>query len=611
MKKYSFKERIRYWFDNRMAGGTSSMIKMLAICTIVIVLLVASIISVFGLQEEGGFFYAFWNALATIINAWMPYADEGGAGYIILTALVAIIGVLFTSVLIGIVGTIIEEKLTDLRKGNSRILEEDHVVLLGFKEGEYELLRQLVIAAEQEKRCIVIADEMEREEMETAIHDNIDIPKNVRIICRNVNICDSVALDCCSIPDCNCVIISPLDDAKTIKVILAVTSLLKDHADRQVKLITAVHSDEYLLPSGIQERRNVIMLQTNDVIAKIIARSCTQPGLSDTFLEILNFDGSEIYIVPSEAAVGLRFGEIVCNTNHSVPIGIVRDGKSILNPPVDTMITAEDRLISFAESRTAAHIHMSHNIWNNETVTPIEIEDAPLEHVIVLGFNEVFDTIIRELPRKPITVTIAGADEEEIEQAIRYAADRDEIDVTAFEGNLADPAEFEKLILSGKHVVLLSDHTADDEEADIKNMLLLLKIRDIRIRHQLDFTITTEMQRENNRKLVACDSQIDFVVASNMSSMVLAQTAENPELYEVFSELLSNVGNDLCLKEVRNFGYNGEEITIAELRKKALLKGYICLGYLRYQNDTYHVVLNPDYHKTITLQQDDSLILVG
>lgn len=62
-----------------------------------------------------------------------------------------------------------------------------------------------------------------------------------------------------------------------------------------------------------------------------------------------------------------------------------------------------------------------------------------------------------------------------------------------------------------------------------------------------------------------------------MSSMLLAQLAESPELLYVFVEILSNEGNELYLKSVSAMNLEGT-YTISELRQIMLRAGYILIG---------------------------------
>ncbi|MBR5739651.1 MAG: hypothetical protein IKY02_06640, partial [Lachnospiraceae bacterium] len=211
-KSFSLKERLSYWFDNRMTKGSLGLIRVLIIASILLAVLMGLLIIVCGFSEEGEAASVIWDSIATVINAWMPSFEDGSPGYLILMSIVAIAGVLFTSVLIGIITSAIEEKIDSLKRGNSRVLERNHIVVLGFYPGEYTLLNQLVLAAAGDPACVVVAEDMDRAEMEDAIGENLDLPKNFRIVCRTVDITDPASLEKCSVETCQTVIVSPTDD---------------------------------------------------------------------------------------------------------------------------------------------------------------------------------------------------------------------------------------------------------------------------------------------------------------------------------------------------------------------------------------------------------------
>ena len=153
---------------------------------------------------------------------------------------------------------------------------------------------------------------------------------------------------------------------------------------------------------------------------------------------------------------------------------------------------------------------------------------------------------------------------------------------------------------------MLSDHEKDEDDADMESIFLLLNLRDLRARYGLRFNITAEMRKERNQNLVAGGDRTDFVVASSMSSLCLAQLAESPELLGVFRELLSNEGNELFLKTAAQLGLAGTNTT-AELRTLALAERYVLLGYIRGGES----VFNPPLRAETTLAPADLLIVLG
>ena len=605
-KAFSLKERFNYWFDNRMARGSLGLIRSLVAASILLAVIIAALIVLFRLNGESDAASVFWDSVATIINAWMPSYEDGEIGYLILMALVAIAGVLFTSVLIGIITSTIEEKIIDLRKGNSRVLESDHIVVLGFYPGEYTLLRQLVLAAAEESVCIVVVEEMEREELEQAIRDNVDAPKNVRIVCRTADITDPADLEKCSVETCRTVIVSPTDDVRTVKTLLAVAALAQEKGV-PVRTNAILSKEEHRLPPSIAEANRITALQTNDTLAKMIAHSCTQTGLSETFREVFNFDGNEFFLADLNGLGGLTFGEAALRLDRAVPVGVFRDGHALLNPPPELRILEGDRLLVFSEENDSAVL--TPDVPSGAPQVPAQNApqpEAPTDAVII-GFNETLPIILRELPENVRQVWLAGdpgPDEarEHIEAVARergFLLRRCDRDPKTEAGLL----EIAKL---AEHVVVLNDHEKEEEDADMESIFLLLNLRDLRTRHALRFNITAEMRKERNQNLVAGGDRTDFVVASSMSSLCLAQLAESPELVDVFREFLSNEGNELYLKTAAQLGLTGTH-PVRELRRRALAYRYALLGCIRGGES----VFNPPLDETVTLADGDSLIVLG
>ena len=605
MKKTPLKKRLQYWFDNRMAEGSMGLIRLLAAFTVLAVLLIAFTVFRLGLYEEGGFLGALWESLSTIINGWMPSFEDGGIGYLILMSVAAVIGLLITSVLIGIVSSAIEEKITSLKKGTSEIIEEGHTVVLGFYPGEYSLIEQLVLAANTSQRCIVVAGDADQEEMRQQICDNVAIPKNVRLICRNIDIFDPAALEKCAVGSCRSVIISPSDDFTTAKALLAVSALIDAESSR-VSVCAIVSGSDYLFPASIAAQHNITIIRSHEMLAKIIAHSCTQPGLSETFREIFNFKGSEFYSPDVRKTAGLSFREALLRVDGGVPAGICKDGRILLNPPAQTLIEQGDKLLTMAENESSVvlsdapctdifHPGRSRNAGSGRT------------KVTLIGYNGSIGTVLQELPEDVSEVRLCIPGDENYESASATAAARG-LKEERLAGDPSDPEVLEKLAGFSEHIIILSDHDLDEDEADMQTIFQILRLRDIRTRLGLSFNITAEMRRENNQKLVIMNDNTDFVVASNMSSLFLAQLSENPALIDVFREILSGEGNELYLLPAAGLSCDGP-LTAAEIRRRAFDQGYIFLGYL--PGAGKESVYTPGLSETIDLCPGDQLILLG
>ena len=158
MKKITFRQRFRYWLDLRMAAGTASMVKLLLIMVLASVVFVTSLVLLFHLHPEGKHVIAvFWDNMRSAMSSSFPSSDSGSLLYIILYTMLGLTGMIFTGMLIGLFSSTMRGKLIALQQDNPEIIETGHTVILGFRIGEYALLKEIIAAAENEKKTIVIA----------------------------------------------------------------------------------------------------------------------------------------------------------------------------------------------------------------------------------------------------------------------------------------------------------------------------------------------------------------------------------------------------------------------------------------------------------------------
>ena len=604
-RKPTFKQRLQYWLDNRMSKGTISMIKILVLGTLGIILVFSLVIYALKASEQSNFLYVLWDNAAYAINAWLPFAsdmDEPSVRFLLPATIVSIVGLLFTSMLVGLCASGIEERVSNLRKGNSLVLATDHIVVLGFTAGEYTLLSELIEAADGEKIQLLVAGDVSKDEMEDLIRTNVTIPKNAKIICRNIDICDPQALTCCAISQARAVVISPAADDSTIHSILAVLSVLDGNEESGIKIIASIKSDRYFLPQPMLEKQNILMLQTNDIIARLIARSCTQNGVAELFDGIFNFTGSEFYSDPVTGIAGKSFVEAVCGIDGAVPIGFIRNGSTIVNPPLETVIQENDRLIYFAEDRHS----LKADFEDSGDVHILSEEPLPeeIQKIVVFGYNETFETFVNELPDSIHEITLVETTSGERRFSDSFLCGKRTIRV--FDDDIENTDGIRQLLSETEHVFIFNNHDSA-EAGDTENILLLLNLRNIKNQYGDTFTITAEMLSEKSRNLVTAKDSTDYIIASNISSMILSQMVESPELLEFYSEILSNQGNEIYLKDAAALRIHAGDYSIRSLRKKALACGYILLGYC--QNHTF--TMNPGLNEVLTVGDDMALAVIG
>ncbi len=599
MKKGNLKKRFNYWLDQAMAKGTVSIVRLLSFAVISAVIFVSVLIVLFKLRDS--FFSAFWDSLATVINAWMPSSDEGDVGYVILNTLMAVIGLFFTSILIGVIGSGIEEKIDHLRKGNSFVLENGHTVILGYNLGEHGLLDQLILAAGKNKRVIVILSDIEKPDLEADIKNSVEIPDNVKVICRNGDITNVNDLRITSMDTAKLLIVNALDDNRRIKTILAVSALQKEFPDTEARIVACVSDEKHYLPRRKIKDRNMILQKTDDIMGKVIAHTATEPGLSMVFKELMNFEENEMYFEKDYRLIGKSVLEIAGCLDKAVLMGIRRGERIILNPKREEVIGISDEMIFF-EQEAGAYEVQEGEAKNVEDRGAASIEKEEKGRVVIFGCNVLLDTILSELHADVKDLLIISDKEETANLAEEYPRFKIRR-MTSYKER-----QLEKIAQEADHIIILTDRDIDKEDADVDTILLLLKLMDIQERKNLDYNLVVELNRESTHNVSPRDDSIDYIVSSNIASLILAQMAENPYLEEVFNELLTNRGNELYSRPIANFNLKDEhDYSCAGLKEIILSYGYTLLGYTHGDE----IVMNPSLKDRIQFGKNDRLIVLG
>ena len=185
MKKKKFGDYIRYWVDRAMSKGPFAMSLLLLIATTIIVTVIGTI--AFFVSEDGGLIYQLWNSFMHTLDAGTLAGNAtDNVPYVFLMALATLCGLCLTSVLISIVSTGVENKLSALRKGTSVVQEQNHTVIVGFDNNVYTLLNELIEANQNHKKsCVVVLGDQPKVDMEDAIAARITDTKTTTILLVN------------------------------------------------------------------------------------------------------------------------------------------------------------------------------------------------------------------------------------------------------------------------------------------------------------------------------------------------------------------------------------------------------------------------------------------
>jgi voltage-gated potassium channel Kch len=625
MKEPSVLERVRYAFDNLMSRGTVAMIGWLALVTLLLTFCVSAIVWITRISPEASFVEQFWSYLMLSLDT-DTWTGESWP-FRLAAVLVAFSGVFVTSILIGLLATGIANRIEDLRKGRSRVIESGHTVILGWSEKVFPIISELLVANENQRKArIVILGDKSKVDMEEEIHDKVGATGRTRIVCRRGNPMEMGHLDVVSLHTAKSIIVLAPEtddpDSSVIKTLLAITKNPKRRA-APYHIVADIRDPKNLQPARIVGRDEAELVLTDHLIGRITAQTCRQSGLSVVYTDLMDFAGDEIYFKAEPGLTGLTFGDALLAYEDSSPIGLCPNGgEPQLNPPMDTVIRDGDQIIAISEDDDTVQLSGLTDLEIQEqAIQTIEPGEPAPEHILVLGWNSRAPFIINELdqyvaPGSSVTV-VADSVDGEVEIAENCGAVRN-LAVSFQQGDITDRRTLDGLPFDDcDHLIVLSySDLLDVQQADARTLITLLHLRDIADHHGYSFSIVSEMLDIRNRDLAEVARADDFVVSDRLVSLIVSQISENKKLGAVFADLFNAGGSEIYLKPAASYVKPGAPLNFYTVVDSARRVGQTALGYRihAYANDAakaYGVTLNPDKSVPVTFSEHDEIIVLA
>jgi voltage-gated potassium channel Kch len=629
--KPTFHQRLRYQFDNLMSRGTPAMISVLFLLSLIVVLAAGLVLAITGFSQDTEqpllLGEAVWESLMRTLDPGTMGSDTG-SGFRFVMLFVTLGGIFIVSALIGVLNNAIEGQMQRLRKGRSRVLESGHTVVLGWSPQIFTILNELMIANENQPRArIVVLAEKDKVEMEEEIGERIEQRGKTRIICRSGNPIDPNDLEIASPHTAKSIIVLPPEsrdpDTEIIKTVLAITNN-PNRREEKYHIVTEVRFARNLpVLRMVGEDDHVQAVLTRDLIARVVAQTSRQSGLSVVYTELMNFGGDEIYFQNLPALTGKTYGESLLMFEDSCVMGLhKKDGTILVSPPMDTPIENGDDIFALSADDDTVRLSNRELIPIDETL--IRSSGKPLkpdpEKCLILGWNRSGPIIVREMDNyvpKGSLMTIA-ADIYGIEKQLkRKSIKLKNQKLNVFEGETTDRALLNSLrVKEYDHIIVLANSTLDPQEADAKTLVTLLHLRDMAEADATPFSIVSEMLDLRNRELAEATQVDDFIVSEHLVSLMMAQISEDPDLYNIFMDLFDPEGTEIYLKPIGDYVATGQPVIFYTVVEAARRRGETAIGYrivseANVSQSDYGVHTNPKKSKAVTFNPDDKVIVIA
>lgn len=633
MPKYTLREKFRYHFENTMSGGPVAVIRWLAIVSIISVVVLGGLIVLLGITgstepdaEPLGFIEGTWKSLMATLDPGTMGGDEGW-DFRIVRFIATMIGIFLISILIGSIASGIDQKIEELKRGRSRVIDGNHTLILGWSEKIFTIIKELVEAnANQKRPCIVILSEKDKVEAEEEIKSRVSSTRNTKIVVRSGSTLESSAAEMVNINEARSIIVLSPEvenpDTYVIKTVLGITNG-RHRREEPYHIVAEIRDERNIEAAELVGNNEAVYVLSEDLISRVIAQTCRQSGLSVVYSDLLEFEGDEIYFEElPEKLVGKTYKDALFAYETSSIIGVFTpDGAVLINPPMDRVFNEGESVIAISEDDDTVIANGRSDVQIDTTHFNHSDEGGPIqEHTLILGWNEIAPRIVAEVDnyvKEGSKVLVVAADPE-VDAAVTKLQGEVQNQLIAFvEGDTAE----KKTLLdintrSFDHIIVLSNRDVDIQESDAKTLITLLHLRGISESEGVDYSIVTEMLDMRNRELGVVAKADDFVVSDNLISLMLSQLSENRELKKVYDVLFQAEGSEIYLKPVSRYVKPGVEMdyytvvaSAAELGESAI--GYRITAESRDSDRKYGVRLNPDKSKRVTFSEKDYVIVLS
>jgi hypothetical protein len=477
--------------------------------------------------------------------------------------------------------------MSDLKKGRGVIIESGHTTILGWTPQIFSMISQIEKSnsSEQRQGIVLIISPQAKEMMDDEIKHRVGETKHTRIIVKSGDPSNPRVLAESSINKSRNVIILGNYWALTTQLALAVQACLPENSG--IPIIAEISDENTATILRTSSKTPVYSLNREDFISRITAHSLLQPGITSVLLDLLDFDGSEIYVKSFKQAEGKTYGEIL-NSFNGIPFGVYKaNGEVVLAPDSSVRIEANDRIVGLAED--FSKFTWKQNAASSHSVAPVQSEGSSMkpENILVIGWSRLARTSVIEITK----VCAPGT-------KFTLFAQSSRINLDEFKG-----LEHPNVSIDVRH----STGTAEDLSEILNSQeftrigIFGYKTRGLPVPESEAITLLTALQVAHSQKDPACKSKDAFVVAEvqdvanvpithqidlddmvvsdRLSTLMMSQLSETNELGAVFDQLFGAKAPFINSKPFSYFAPTGTPISFGDLITAGHARGQTVIGY--------------------------------
>jgi Trk K+ transport system NAD-binding subunit len=617
-QSHSFKDHIRYRFDNSINKGQGAFVAWLAFFGLIFSFVI-SIIR-FLLEENVAIREILWGTSNSVLfDGKIP---TGTFTNKVIAIAIWLASVTIAATIIAFVTSKLRDRVEELRRGKTPILESGHTLILGWSNRAFPIIEQLAIANSNKRGSVIaIFADVDRSKIEDQIAARVSNLGKTKLIIRIGDPTSPSDLVRANIAKASSIIILDDDSKGDSTIVSTVLSIKAVDPTSLTKIIAEMDNSIHASAlSGATEGR-VIAVQSNKIISRVTAQASRQPGLSTVILDLLDFEGDEIYFSNVIQVHGLTYDKAIGNFDSASIIGVRReDGQVLINPEPGMRINKGDQVIAIASDDDQV-IYSGNRMQYQGLKARKNLKSARKpEHLLIVGWSHMGTAVLNELTPflpKGSTISIVADlslfDKSTLPKAIvngvktSFAPHVGEIETLA---KVARGKRFNEVII----LAYRSNISAD--EADTQTLLTMLLMNKL-FREDGNGVEPTRLVAEildsSKTDLARVAAVDDLVVSDNLAALMIAQVSENPELSPVFEDIFDADGASINVVPISDYIEIGATIAFGNLVTAAIARGESAIGYYTHKRgaSASAVTLNPLKTSQITAAEGDGLIVIG
>ena len=629
-------ENIRYLVDQAFARKFvgQSLLFMTLVVSVTLIGMTATFFGLFSSDNaeistiprdiDAGLLDSLWWSLNQVLRLpGFKQAYGATTPVVIYSLFLSLMGLVVFSVLISLINNTMRTRIEALRKGDTPVLERNHVLLLGWNNKVFSILQQL--ARLQPGVKVVILAPREIDMMQEQLRVAGIQRERIKVILRSGVPSNHGELDRVAVNRATSVIVLSTDgdDSEAIKTMVLLATR-QDWFDEPPILTSEIALERNYELAKIAARNRLYIISSSRIISKVIVQTVRNPGLADVYSELYSPAGNSIYVQCIPECTDRQIDEIAYGLENAIAVGITWDEKrdgtvrhaAGLNLEPDYEIAEDEKLVLLASGLPVTYSPVD-SIPESKIYSEGGLAPHVPARVLLIGWTDIIYDILQELDAHSLcgtevtVLSCTSSEQAEKEIAAHQTSAFKNLTLIFQEGDAVMQSAYEGIDISAfRSIVVLADQQDELEDTDTRTLRILLRLSDLRSKDVTRAHTVAELLDENNRLLLAGLGVDDIVVSSEVVSAQLAQIARQEILAPIYRELLSAGGVEISLRPAGDYVKLNTDCTFFDLVYAGQQKMEITLG-LRLARQGGKVMLNPSRQLSWQLGEDDKVIVLA